>query len=290
MSSTSTPTQAPVPFPSLQYGGIEPIQEQADIKPRLPSLSPSRGRSQRSLPSPASPLREVSPEQAAPPPHERKPGEPRFPPRTEDGDRQCTNCGEIDTPQWRGTLCNACALWKRSRGTDRPLPLLFPPRRRAPSPSPSLSPSPLHDLQLPLSAMSGRFATPYKGGTYRGRPGRPDSRCELCHSSSIAGVLGGRVLCGRCLEGVRFQENERQRMMVCRGFTWHSFESSTPPRQLILWLIIIRFAQSFPPMLSSRPLPFSPSWTETLASPSHLIHVLSLSDDASSSCVRVMSL
>ncbi|OCF31090.1 hypothetical protein I316_07221 [Kwoniella heveanensis BCC8398] len=72
----------------------------------------------------------------------------RFPAKTSHGERQCTNCGEVDTPQWRGTLCNACALWKRSRGTDRPLPLLFPRRRTtpspslSPSPSPSLSPSP----------------------------------------------------------------------------------------------------------------------------------------------------
>ncbi|OWT41185.1 hypothetical protein C362_01399 [Cryptococcus neoformans Bt1] len=55
----------------------------------------------------------------------------RFPSRTPQNDRQCTNCGETDTPQWRGTLCNACALWKRSRGTDRPLPLLFPVRKRS---------------------------------------------------------------------------------------------------------------------------------------------------------------
>ncbi|ODN84487.1 hypothetical protein L202_00426 [Cryptococcus amylolentus CBS 6039] len=53
----------------------------------------------------------------------------RFPPRTPTNGRQCTNCGETDTPQWRGTLCNACALRKSSRGTDRPLPLRFPVRR-----------------------------------------------------------------------------------------------------------------------------------------------------------------
>ncbi|WVR05963.1 hypothetical protein IAU60_002990 [Kwoniella sp. DSM 27419] len=54
-----------------------------------------------------------------------------------DGQRQCTNCGETDTPQWRGALCNACALWKRSRGTDRPLPLLFH-RKGKGQPTPSL--------------------------------------------------------------------------------------------------------------------------------------------------------
>ncbi|OCF73891.1 hypothetical protein I204_05736 [Kwoniella mangroviensis CBS 8886] len=58
----------------------------------------------------------------------------RFPPYNTGGERQCTNCSEVDTPQWRGTLCNACALWKRSRGTDRPLPLLFPVKRRSPTP------------------------------------------------------------------------------------------------------------------------------------------------------------
>ncbi|WVQ97381.1 hypothetical protein IAU59_004493 [Kwoniella sp. CBS 9459] len=74
----------------------------------------------------------------------------RFPSKTTHGERQCTNCGEVDTPQWRGTLCNACALWKRSRGTDRPLPLLFP-RRRTPTPTPALSPSPNPDPSSRLS-------------------------------------------------------------------------------------------------------------------------------------------
>jgi len=63
----------------------------------------------------------------------------RFPPRNEADERQCTNCGEVDTPQWRGTLCNACALWRRARGSDRPLPLKFPVRRRARSVSVSVS-------------------------------------------------------------------------------------------------------------------------------------------------------
>ncbi|WVN90360.1 uncharacterized protein L203_105596 [Cryptococcus depauperatus CBS 7841] len=59
----------------------------------------------------------------------------RFPPCTSQNDRQCTNCGETVTSQWRGTLCNACALWKRSRGTDRPLPLLFSVKRKSLTPS-----------------------------------------------------------------------------------------------------------------------------------------------------------
>ena len=49
----------------------------------------------------------------------------RFEPRSPCGTRQCTNCGETSTPQWRGQLCNACALWKRARGQDRPVPLKF---------------------------------------------------------------------------------------------------------------------------------------------------------------------
>ena len=87
--------------------------------------------------SPGSPpLREISPDVILPKGQELKPGD-RFPAKTSKGDRQCTNCSETDTPQWRGTLCNACALWKRSRGTDRPLPLLFPPRKRSRSPTPN---------------------------------------------------------------------------------------------------------------------------------------------------------
>ena len=70
----------------------------------------------------------------SPPPRSRPTDAARFPVRTSHDQKQCTNCGETDTPQWRGTLCNACALWRRSRGTDRPLPLLFT-RRRARSPS-----------------------------------------------------------------------------------------------------------------------------------------------------------
>ena len=63
------------------------------------------------------------------------PTKPRFAARTDKGDKRCTNCGETDTPQWRGTLCNACALWRRSRGTDRPLPLVFSSIQQVESPS-----------------------------------------------------------------------------------------------------------------------------------------------------------
>ncbi|EIW72416.1 hypothetical protein TREMEDRAFT_58579 [Tremella mesenterica DSM 1558] len=76
----------------------------------------------------------------------------RFPPNNKHGEKQCTNCAEIDTPQWRGSLCNACALWKRSRGEDRPLPLLFPRR----SPSLSISPpgSPISPTASGISTIS----------------------------------------------------------------------------------------------------------------------------------------
>ena len=70
--------------------------------------------------SPSSPTKKVKRVPKAPL------GPTRFPPTNTHGDRQCTNCAETTTAQWRGTLCNACALWKRSRGTDRPLPLRFP--------------------------------------------------------------------------------------------------------------------------------------------------------------------
>ncbi|WVQ85661.1 hypothetical protein IAT38_007827 [Cryptococcus sp. DSM 104549] len=100
-----------------------------------PTSVPPVHRPNGSLPTaPASPAAVAT----APTPSKRAKPSPnqgtRFPARTAHGDRQCTNCGEVDTPQWRGTLCNACALWKRSRGTDRPLPLLFPVRRRSPTP------------------------------------------------------------------------------------------------------------------------------------------------------------
>ncbi|ORY33685.1 hypothetical protein BCR39DRAFT_556912 [Naematelia encephala] len=101
---------------------IQPVLSSATTTPTSP-LSP--------------PLRAISPSEAVPLPlltnPEISPSQ-QFTPRNENGEKQCTNCGDTDTPQWRGTLCNACALWKRSRGTDRPLPLLFPIRKRPRSP------------------------------------------------------------------------------------------------------------------------------------------------------------
>jgi hypothetical protein len=117
-------------------------------KPTLPFLrvaNPPHNPNQTALAS--TPPREVSPDPPAPSlvkqaHNETKPSIPRsiarFPARTERGEKQCTNCGETDTPQWRGTLCNTCALWKRSRGVDRPLPLLFPVRKRPRSVGPEL--------------------------------------------------------------------------------------------------------------------------------------------------------
>jgi len=150
-------------------------------------------------PSLSSPLRELSPSPPSPPPHTNQtrptphtnlnsqpnPGSTpktnkktnphadpgRFPPRTDQGERQCTNCSETDTPQWRGTLCNACALWRRSRGTDRPMPLMFPRKRgRSPWPSPSVSPSIASELN------GGRGGC----GWCRRNPGAEREGCERC--------------------------------------------------------------------------------------------------------------
>ena len=126
---------------------------EVNVKPIFPLLRvdiPTSTQLHTSLSSP--PLREISPDQPVSAALENPKVRPkqvipsdkaRFPPRTDDGEKQCTNCGETDTPQWRGTLCNACALWRRSRGTDRPLPLLFPVRKRPRSPS--LEPEPEYD-------------------------------------------------------------------------------------------------------------------------------------------------
>lgn len=114
------------------------VDQEEDRKPTLPSPESSPS-------SPTSALVEISPEQQCIAPGsvpqktdiaDKVESKTRFPARTEDGERQCTNCSETDTPQWRGTLCNACALWKRSRGSDRPLPLVFSARKRPRSPSP----------------------------------------------------------------------------------------------------------------------------------------------------------
>ncbi|OWZ30177.1 hypothetical protein C356_05981 [Cryptococcus neoformans c45] len=113
------------PLPSLPSFLSPELKPLIPLSPEPQSLSP--------------PLRTVTPSQSQQPiktiaTHKKNASinqGSRFPSRTPQNDRQCTNCGETDTPQWRGTLCNACALWKRSRGTDRPLPLLFPVRKRS---------------------------------------------------------------------------------------------------------------------------------------------------------------
>lgn len=109
----------PLPSPSLERKPLTSLSPEPEpLSPPLQTITPPH--SQQSIKSVATHRKNASINQGS-----------RFPSRTPQNDRQCTNCGETDTPQWRGTLCNACALWKRSRGTDRPLPLLFPVRKRS---------------------------------------------------------------------------------------------------------------------------------------------------------------
>ena len=179
--------------------------EDIDVKPSLPSP----------LSSPHSPLREVSPEKAGGPilksEFQRKPSEPRFPARTVHGERQCTNCGEVDTPQWRGTLCNACALWKRSRGTDRPLPLLFTTRKRPRSPTP-------YDDDDDDDEEGNHAIGPDEGqGWMSGSHSplcytsaiSPGNHCSLCGNNRVVATRSGRAFCGPCTDTIRLaQRNE----------------------------------------------------------------------------------
>lgn len=108
-----------LPSPSLERKSLISLSPETEpLSSPLQTITPPH--SQHSIKSVATHRKNASINQGS-----------RFPSRTPRNDRQCTNCGETDTPQWRGTLCNACALWKRSRGTDRPLPLLFPVRKRS---------------------------------------------------------------------------------------------------------------------------------------------------------------
>ncbi|ORX36034.1 hypothetical protein BD324DRAFT_519420 [Kockovaella imperatae] len=136
------------------------------------------------------------------PESERKPGEPRFPSHNAHGDKQCINCQETDTPQWRSGLCNACALWKRSRGTDRPLPLLFPIRKRPESPSP---PS---DDEDEVDASESDFSTEYGKAYPYSRLASPSpwasstfheesEGCTMCGSRSEIRIRG-RTFCQPC--------------------------------------------------------------------------------------------
>ena len=54
--------------------------------------------------------------------------------------KTCCNCGTTETPMWRGEHCNACAIWKRKHGDERPLEeearrrAAMPPARPKPTP------------------------------------------------------------------------------------------------------------------------------------------------------------
>ena len=141
---------------------------------------------------------------------ERKPGEPRFPPKNIHGEKQCVYCAEVDTPRWRGSLCNACALWKRSRGTDRPLPLLFPVRKRPRSPSPVSNEEDEDDQamhtaygrsqpHIPSSSHSSpvypHFPYNYPGVAQFPRP--PPAACAMCNGQSELAIRD-RPFCVPC--------------------------------------------------------------------------------------------
>ena len=107
-----------------------------------------------------------------------------FAARTDNGEKRCTNCGETDTPQWRGTLCNACALWRRSRGTDRPMPLVFPS---------------IHQVESPR----GDFVPQEEEGA------ADDDGTRFCETCDFPTLLGQRM-CARCTELTEPKDRQRR--------------------------------------------------------------------------------
>lgn len=140
----------------------------------------------------------------------------RFPARTTTNEKQCTNCGEVDTPQWRGTLCNACALWRRSRGTDRPLPLLFTVRRGR-SPSEESREADESD-DTGLQSERGLEEINDRGGESSMLDGEGGSNRKRQHGCGECGapVMVRRMYCIRCKE--ESSKNGGQRMMVSYPF------------------------------------------------------------------------
>jgi hypothetical protein len=208
---------------------------------RKPDIADDSLLSLSSSPPASPPLREISPpisinpllsmrSQPKPkPPPPPKPVETRFPSRTDSNDRQCTNCGETDTPQWRGTLCNACALWKRSRGTDRPLPLLFPVRRRR-SPSPEEydeegeveEEERLDDRLRFLTSRAPLHGVSESGRTenWRGMSSLRSTCCGLCEDGRVVAQIQGVMFCKRCVDRFGSSRPPPERVLSVGGRTY----------------------------------------------------------------------